>query len=336
MQDGLFFDSWTGGWLGHGGFASDHYWVQANNSATYKHFVDHYNEVYFRVRLQPKVISNYVAPSFYDTVTGATLLSFSMDTSTGYFCFKNAAGAVIVGATSDVPSIVNRWYLIELYVNIADAPDGVLIAYVDGNKIIQYNGDTKFGVPDSFNRIYFSSGSNGGGHDIWIDDLAMNDTGNNDGKNDIAWCGDGIIVPIDPLQDGAHSNWHGSDGNDVDNFEMCNEFPADGDTTYVYHDGTAAGTQQQFGMDATFSGLNKTVLRIYAEARVSKTAVDDHHIKIGTLAAGGVDVLSADQDLYTGAYHRYVGPEAKINPVDSAAWEEADIDALEFVAEVGA
>jgi hypothetical protein len=32
---------------------------------------------------------------------------------------------------------------------------------------------------------------------------------------------------------------------------------------------------------------------------------------------------------------RNVGAEYLLNPDDAAAWEEADIDALEFVAEVG-
>jgi hypothetical protein len=83
----------------------------------------------------------------------------------------------------------------------------------------------------------------------------------------------------------------------------------------------------------SFSG--KTILRIYAEARCRKTAAVAHTVKVGTLASGGADVVSAALSLSIDIYTRQVGPEAKVNPVDNNPWEEADIDALEFVVETG-
>jgi hypothetical protein len=50
----------------------------------------------------------------------------------------------------------------------------------------------------------------------------------------------------------------------------------------------------------------------------------------------GVSVNTDDVGTLMETYTiRNVGAEYLLNPDDAAAWEEADIDALEFVAEVG-
>lgn len=46
-------------------------------------------------------------------------------------------------------------------------------------------------------------------------------------------------------------------------------------------------------------------------------------------------MVSAGRLLYINYYERIVGDDSFINPVMVAAWTEADLDALEFVAEVG-
>jgi hypothetical protein len=82
----------------------------------------------------------------------------------------------------------------------------------------------------------------------------------------------------------------------------------------------------------SFTGY--TILRIWAEARARKTAAAAMTLKLGQLAAGGADVVSAGRTLYVGSYTKIVGDDSFVNPVDVNPWEEADIDAIEFVAQV--
>jgi hypothetical protein len=218
------------------------------------------------------------------------------------------------------------WYLLEVYYKIDDAPNGRFDLKLDGNTIITYTGDTKYSTYSTFDNIYFEASH------IIVDDLALNDT---TGGVDDSWCGDGIITKITPLDNGAHNNWHGSDANDVDNFELVDEYPNDGDTTYVYHDSTASGTQDQYDMTEDYDGTDKTIIRIYAECRARVTGSTADTLKIGILPSGWTDEVSAGETLTTGAYTRIVGTEYLVNPADSGTWEEADIDALEGVIEVG-
>jgi hypothetical protein len=112
------------------------------------------------------------------------------------------------------------------------------------------------------------------------------------------------------------------------------EYPLDSDTTYVYEDVTATGDLDQYTMTDTYSGTNRTVQRIWAECRARKTSVAAAVLNIGfdTGVSVNTDDVGTLMETYT---IRNVGAEYLLNPDDAAAWEEADIDALEFVAEVG-
>lgn len=234
-------------------------------------------------------------------------------------------GYGITTVTSTFTLNTGQWYLFETYYKLADAPNGRAIIKVDGTTIIDFTGDTKYGSETGFTQVHFTS--YGG---ICLDDLGANDTA---GGVDDSWLGDGSIVKVVPDGNGAHNNWHGSDGNDVNNFELVDDFPNDGDTTYVYHDSTASGTQDQYAM-SDYSGTGKTISRIYAEGRAKLSAASANQVKIGLLPSGGTDQMSSGISLGSGAYKRIVGNEYLVNPVDSGAWEEADIDALEGVIEV--
>lgn len=285
-------------------------------------------EFYLRYRLRTNNLS---------TVTGSQMLGWRHDDDTlGFFsvdnlkrfCFNSGGGIdppVIVSAP--VAMQEDTWYLIELHVVIDDTV-GRYEAFVDGVQYIDYTGDTKPTADTHVDNIYFYSGAY---VSIYIDDLALNDTS---GLTDNSWCGDGMIVKMYPNGNGTHNNWHGSDGNDVNNFELVDEYPNDGDLTYVYHDGSESGVQDQYTLsDLDFT--NKTVLRIYPEARARKSAASSYTLKLGILPSGGVDDLSAARNLFADYYCRVVGDEYTVNPVDSLEWEEADLDSLQFIAEVG-
>jgi len=296
------------------------YQIWSNGAVVDKYFSE-LSELYcrFRIKFYAGLSTNNRFPSFRTTATDVVYLA-----NNGIYQLQ-AVGSW--GTTvSALVLETGKWYLFEIYFKEADAPSGRLTVKVDGNIVIDVTGDTK-PAGTTVDNIFFTTYLNNNMH---IDDLALNDTA---GLVDNSWCGDGVVVKVEPDGNGTHNSWHGSDADDVDNYQMCHEFPKDDDTTYVYHDNTA-GIQQQFAMShLSFTGY--TILRIWAEARARKTAAVAMTLKLGQLAAGGADVVSAGRALYIGSYNRVVGDDSLVNPVDTNPWEEADIDAIEFVAEVG-
>jgi hypothetical protein len=223
------------------------------------------------------------------------------------------------------------WHLIEMYVKIDDAPNGRFVVYMDGLLEIDFTGNTKVGADTHINNFSISRASTG--INLYFDDLAMNDTDNSDGKGDNSWCGDGHVFIITPSGSGTTNNWLNSGSvSGSANYLYVDEYPNDGDTTYVYASGSNTGYQDQYAL-SSFSGTGKLVTRIYSEARIRKTTTDNAAIKLGYLPDGGTDQLSGSLALFT-SYTRVVGTSASTNPVTGEAWTEADLNALEFVCEV--
>lgn len=286
------------------------------------------SEFYIRFRVYfeyPYLVSTQTRfPGFFSGATWQAELSFD---ASGHVT-ANIGGSG-VGTSSQIIN-ANQWYLFELYYKMADS-SGRLVLDIDAVNAIDYTGDTKPYSDTTIDRLQWRGGAwLGGSSYLAIDDMAFNDT---TGGVDDSYPGDGIIIKVTPNGNGTTNDWHGSDGNDVDNYALVDEYPHDTDTSYVYHNGADSGTQDQYAL-SDYSGTDKTITRIYPEARIRKTAAAAHTVKLGTLASGGSDAMSAAMNLTT-TYARYVGNEQTVNPVDSNPWEEADIDALELVVEVG-
>jgi hypothetical protein len=307
-------------------YLSDWYYQIQNTRGMWRNLPAAISECYVRARVRAAGLE--ISHRFLELRLSTTVVAIvSINALNQWIATVTTVG--LVGTS--VPVMVGAtWYCLEVYYLEANAPNGRFVVRIDGTTVIDYTGDTQPAAATTFDNINFTAGS---GTNLLVDDIAVNDTAG--GAPDNTWVGDGIISKIYPDGDGTHSNWHGSDGDDVNNYALCDEFPRDDDVTYNYHDGASAGTQQQFAL-SDWSGAGKSILRIYAEARARKTTADGAHtIKLGQLAAGGADVVSAGRTLYTGAYTRVVGNDALVNPVTGIAWVEADLDALEFVAEIG-
>jgi hypothetical protein len=220
----------------------------------------------------------------------------------------------------------SQWYLIELRVKIDDAA-GILDAKVDGVPDATFSGDTKPGADAHFDNIYFYNNSSTGGlpftnTSIYLDDIALNDTA---GGVDNSWCGDGKIIVI--LPNGTVTNQlTGSDGDTTNNHLLVDEVPKDNDTTYVQ--GNVVNEEDLYDLAAC--GLTDVIInRIWAEARAKDTVASGGTIALVTKASGGAEVAGADVTLATTYTVRVLSAEQLVNPVDAAAWEVADIDALQ-------
>ena len=250
------------------------------------------------------------------TVLGSVYISF--DTN-GFLQVKTGS------TTQDTGSIsINKdtWYSIEVHIKIDDAT-GAIETKVDGLDDATFSGDTKPGADAHFDNLRFFSQSGGAGDalTVWLDDMGINDTA---GGVDDSWLGDGRIIVIKPNGDTATLDLTPSAA--VAHYTLVDDIPADGDSTYV--EGSVDDEEDMYDLAAC--GLGDVIItRIWTEARSKDTGATGKSVALITLASGGAEVSGGDLAL-TGTYTVKVkGAEQLVNPVDSAAWEVADIDALQ-------
>ena len=224
--------------------------------------------------------------------------------------------------TGTIAISLDTWYLIEVHIKIDDAT-GVIETKVDGVDDATFSGDTKPGADTYFDNLYFVSTGGGLGDAVNnnLDDIGINDTA---GGVDDSWLGDGRIIVIKPNGDTATLQLTPSAA--VDHNTLVDDIPADGDTTYV--EGSVVDERDIYDLEAC--GLGDVIItRIWTEARAKDTASSAKTIALITKASGGAEVSGGDVVL-AGTYTVKVkGAEQLVNPVDSAAWEVADIDALQ-------
>jgi hypothetical protein len=323
MGDVLFWDSGTV-YLETGPYSSYAYWLQGYSS--FQKNVPNLTEFYFRQRV---MIGDYRDGTTFVARKGANNQAYvSTDSSTKYLTI----GTNTLLATSTTRMISRYvWYMEEIYFKYAVS--GSFVVKIDGVVAVSYTGNTTGGGGGNIDNFAYS----GGGQDgtIHLDDLALNDTDNSDGKNDDSWCGDAIVLKLTPSGSSATTNnWVNNGGVSASaNYLYVDDFPKDDDTTYVYSSASISGNQDQYAMSNLGLGVKK-VLRLWTEVRARKSTSDDTYIKLGVLPNGSTDSMSGSIPLTT-SYTRITGSPLKLNPATSASWTQADLDGLEAVIEMG-
>ena len=281
-------------------------------------------EAYIRVGFKCYSMTDTVSGNFYiawrkgTTVLGRVYIDFTTNS------FLEAQVSTTTQDTGSIAIVVGPYFFsIELHIKIDDAT-GVIETKVDGIADATFSGDTKPGADSNFDNIYMLASAGGlGGGDIGcqVDDIAINDTA---GAVDNSWTGDGHIIVIKPTIDTATLELTPSAA--VDHYTLVDDIPADGDTTYV--EGSVDDEEDIYDMAAC--GLGDVVItRIWTEARARDTASTGKSIALITKASGGAEVSGGDVPLLNTYTKKILGAEQLVNPVDSAAWEVADIDALQ-------
>ena len=264
----------------------------------------------------------YLRVAIYKDTTSRTdyIIWRSGGTSLGYVSIGSQI-TISSAALSDVGSTtlsINTWYLLEIHVKIDDAT-GAVDVKIDGVAECNVAGDTKPGADTTVDNIYFNGGFR---NSSWyIDDIGLNDTA---GGVDDSWLGDGRIIVIKPNGDTATLQLTPSAA--VDHNTLVDDIPADGDTTYV--EGSVTDEEDIYDLAACSLG-DVIITRIWTEARAKDTASSGKTIALITKASGGAEVSGGDVALAGTYTTKILGAEELVNPVDTAAWEVADIDALQ-------
>lgn len=236
-------------------------------------------------------------------------------------------GSSIYNSTSVVPMTTNQWYLLEVYLKIADSGGRITIK-AEGVQVFDYTGDTKPGSNTSVNQIYMGGNGEGNGVGSFWDDIAINDTA---GLVDNSWCGDGRIISLVPNGNGDVNQFTGSDGNSTDNYLLVDETPSNSDTDYV--EASVSGYQDMYNVTNFDNSAGQTIQRIWVESRARDTVANGGQIKLGIKTNGTVVLDPTPFSLLT----TYTITQKTIqwfsNPVTSGSWSDTDLDAIQLVVE---
>ena len=268
---------------------------------------------------------------YYSSSVNASYFSIEFRNGTTILCsvrcgmvVPNIKASLLVGSTTvdtgAMSLIQSTWYSLEVRIKIDDA-SGEFELKVDGTSECSFSGDTKPGADTVIDNIHIRLYRSDATISAYLDDIAINDTA---GGVDDSWCGDGRIIVIKPNGDTATLDLTPSAA--VDHYTLVDDIPADGDTTYV--EGSVDDEEDIYDMEAC--GLSEVIInRIWTEARAKDTASSGKSIALITKASGGAEVSGGDVALVGSYTKKLLGAEQLVNPVDSAAWEVADIDALQ-------
>lgn len=200
---------------------------------------------------------------------------------------------------------VNDWFHVQFYCTIADA--GNITVLIDGHESINENGDTKPGAVDTTDYVYIYGGSQ------FTSDYADN----------LVWGYDGLLGDLRvydkrPTADST-LQWTPSAG--ADGYAMEDETPPS-DTDY--NEAAVNALEDEFELSALdITGLSCEAVIAWVRAKMSDGVGDS--IDVG-IDSNGTD--SVKRSALSTQWEYYFGNVEEVDPDDSAAWNQAKLDAL--------
>ena len=230
-------------------------------------------------------------------------------------------GATLL-ATSEKALLFGKGYFIEIKWSIANSIGAdSFVVRVNGETWITLDAatDTQARASNNMDLIQLE----GAVGTCYFDDLYILDLTGPAPTND--FLGDCRVVCLDPDGNGTTSDFVGSDSNSVDNYLHVDETAPDDDTSYV--ESSTVNHEDLYTFD-NLAVTPDTIFGVQTQAVVKK---DDAGARTGKLLArvGGTTYEGAAFSPSEGAYLN-VTEIWELNPDDSAAWEEADVNGAEF------
>ena len=246
---------------------------------------------------------------------GATVhVRLLIDPDTGLLRFQR--GTTDIGVSSTTPIRANIWYYLEVKVTIGDAPDGVASLKINGVAELTQTGlDTRNAGNATANIVKIGGWP---GTATYFDDLYICD---GTGAVNNGYLGDIKVECLLPSADGATVDWTASAGAD---YTTVDEALQNGDTDYI--SSSTANQVDTFAMGnlATTAGTIKGVQYLLMARK------DDAGSRSVAPVARPVSTDRVGTTASVGDSYAYVREIAELNPEDSAAWEIADINGMEY------
>ena len=195
---------------------------------------------------------------------------------------------------------------------------GWVNVYFDGTLVMSFSGNTG---TTAMVQIGFGSRTALALVTSWVDDIIIDDT---TGESAAAPVPDYRFIALPANNNGYYSQWTGSDGNNIDNYELVDEQPHDGDSTYVYADALNERDTYALTDISLPSGFIVSAVIPYAYARKTSAGVAT---KLAfALRQNNTDWTSADLNLPTS--YQYLSARAPTAP-DGSNWTESKVNSCE-------
>jgi hypothetical protein len=248
--------------------------------------------------------------SFYN---GATFLGSAHINTGGGVTLRG--GATILQESS-LGSLVGNGilYLIEVHYKLADA-GGAFEIKINGVSVVSFSGDTKIVAPTTVTGMRFGNDSADYSKYsfCYIDDLIIDDAN---------WIGPTSIQGLAPTGAGATTGFTPSTGS---NYACVDETPPS-DIDFVYTNTPNVVDTYALG---NLTGTINSIKAVQVQARcMQEGSPATTKIQLVTRPAS-TDRVSASKTVQTFA-PKSVFNIWELNPEDSAAWEEADVNGMEI------
>lgn len=220
----------------------------------------------------------------------------------------------------------NTWFHIEAKVVLHDTNGSYEVRLNEVN-VLSGSGINTLGASGGVAKIRLGGGGYHQGYGAYDDFFLMDGNASDDPANpNNDFIGDCRIDCIYPNAAGTYTQYTPSEGANYENVDDGTVAGGgDIDDNVTYNEATTIDMKETYNMDSTLS-IETPIYAITANSCCRKTDAGKRYFKQLTIS-GATSDLSEEKHL-TDNYKVYQKP-LDINPNDSEAWEEADINAIE-------
>ena len=262
--------------------------------------------------------------TLFDNTSGSQAqVTLVFTASTGVITvFRGTTGGTQIGVSNGNQFNAAAYPFVEIYALI-DASAGVVNVQVAGQPVSWSTNPSGVNTKGSSGASSFSSFSiaNSNSANLYIDDFRINDTTTGPGTYPCnSWLGDLRVATLFPISNGsvawtplANANW-----------QEVSETAFDGDTSYNY--ATSLGSEDLFNL-AALTGTISYVIGVQVVGAFRQTDASAHTIT-QQIKTGGTDHTGPSKTL--AQTYQYFTDMYAVNPVTSASWTTAAVNALEI------
>lgn len=307
-------DQWSGGYqysASAGAALSGNYGLNitaATSSRAYKDLGSNYAELFLTFRYYPTDAGSVAVCSFWDGTT--CLFCITRNTGNGYLEARRGSDAATVLATGSTAINADSEHHIKVQYKPLNS-GGIIKVYVDNVEDISYSGDTTAGA-EYANRLHFGRSNAASGY-LYVDDVVLSTT---DITKNLRIAGKAITGA------GTTTQWDPSAGA---NYECVDEVPP------VHTDYNSTNVTDEID---TFALANCTesidnIAAVQVEISCAYEGSPTPTKVAAVLRCGSTDYAHATPQSPPSSFGAALPFIWELNPADSAAFEAADINAME-------
>lgn len=276
--------------------------IFSRGSSRWAHFA-----MYYEGTVNPAADSDVV--TVVDSTTGNEILRLKALNAETYFQYHN--GSAWVDISGILPFSDDTLYQIDIECDV-DGSTGSFALYIDGVKNAELTGNTDFRSGAQADKILFwnqNHSTSSSQYTVYFTEVIVAD------EPTVNW----RLVTLWPDGNGNHTAWTG-DYTDIDEAEY---------DTADQVDTTTAAQRESFtirDIPTVFADLDVAAVVVAALAKRGTTGPQDLQIMVRT---NSLDFDSSSVGLSNVAYERFQNVWAT-NPDTSAAWTQAEVNALEI------